>query len=128
MSVSEVRRWPAGDQARPERPVVLDDAVMDDGDPPRAVQVGMGVPIRGHPVGGPAGVGDPQGPVDRGVREVGFQLGDLALGLPDAQTPPVHHGQPRGVVAPVLQPLQAREEDLGRAVGADVADDAAHRQ
>jgi hypothetical protein len=35
---------------------VLDDAVVDHGDPPGTVEVGVGVAIRRRPVGGPARV------------------------------------------------------------------------
>ena len=44
------------DQARAQRRVVLDDAVVNDGDLARAVHVRVGVGVRGAPVGRPAGM------------------------------------------------------------------------
>ena len=54
--------------------VVFDDAVMDDGDRPGNMRVG--VAFAGHTVGGPARVGDAGRRL--GVGRGGFELGDAA--------------------------------------------------
>jgi hypothetical protein len=45
-------------EARAKRRVVFDDAVVDDGDPLRAIQVWVGIGIRRGPVRRPASVPD----------------------------------------------------------------------
>ena len=86
-----------------QRFVVLDDAVVDDGDVARAVGVGMGVLERGPAVGGPAGVGDGGG---AGVFEVvAGEVGDLPRGLADVEgAASVKDGDARAVVAAVFEP------------------------
>jgi hypothetical protein len=49
-----------GGQLRPQLGSVLDDPVVDHRHPAGLVGVRMGVHVRGLPVGGPAGVGDPR--------------------------------------------------------------------
>ena len=58
VSVSEAKVWPAASSSARQLGVVLDDAVVDDGEPPGAVEVGVGVLLRRLTVGGPAGVPD----------------------------------------------------------------------
>ena len=58
---------PGGLQLGPQRGVVLDDPVVDEGQPPGAVDVGVGVVLGGAAVGGPAGVPD-GGSRGRGAR------------------------------------------------------------
>ena len=86
-----------------QRLVVLDDAVVDDGDVARAVGVGMGVLERGPAVGSPAGVGDGGG---AGVFEVvAGEVGDLPRGLADVEgAASVKDGDARAVVAAVFEP------------------------
>ena len=59
VSVAEVIVWPLGHQLGAQGGVVLDDPVVDDGQAPGAVEVGVGVLRRRVAVGGPAGVADP---------------------------------------------------------------------
>ncbi len=61
VSVSDSKRWPAGGQLVGQLDVVLDDPVVDEGHPARAVDMGVGVHLGRAPVGGPAGVADPGG-------------------------------------------------------------------
>ena len=68
------QRVPGRLELGPQLGVVLDDAVVDDGQAARAVDVRVGVLRGGAPVGGPAGV--PDGGV-MARRRVGGQLGQL---------------------------------------------------
>src|SRR5690349_19050003 len=80
---------------------------MDHHDFPRAVAVGMGVFLGGAAVGGPAGVADAVGAIQRLQPDGLFQIAQLALSAADLQALAVaRHRDARRVVAAVLQPLQ----------------------
>ena len=111
----------------PQLRVVLDDPVVDHGDPSGAVGVGVRVAIGRRPVGGPPRVAHRRGPRRRRiVPERGLELGELAGPPADRELPVREHGDTRRVVPPVLQPAQPGQDDRERLVGPDVADDAAH--
>src|SRR5438445_12683442 len=55
-----------------------------------------------------------------------FEAADLAGMAPDLQPVPVEYRQPRRVVASVLEPLKAVQNDVSRAPVSDVSDDSAH--
>ncbi len=108
---------------------VLDDPVVDDGHPAAAVEVGVGVLLGRVTVGGPAGVADP------GRHPGGGVLDDLAEVLeragPRGRAGPVEvaavvEGDAGRVVSPVLEPLQAVEQEIEDAVVTRGSDDAAH--
>ncbi len=65
--------------------VVFDDAVVDDDEGAGAVAVGVGVLFGGAAVGGPAGVADAVGALERVVAEDGFKVGELAGGAADVE-------------------------------------------
>ena len=112
--------------------VVLDAAVVDDGDAAGAVEVGVRVELGGSADGGPAGVADADGAGDgaRGSAEVL----DEADGLGDADAArararvAVEDGDAAGIVAAVLDAVERVEEDGQRVSGPDVPRDSAHRQ
>ena len=60
-----------------EGEVVLDDAVVDDGD--AVVDVGVGVGVRGASVGGPARVADAGAAVEGFAGDERFEVFELAL-------------------------------------------------
>jgi hypothetical protein len=63
----------------------------------------------------------------RPVRDRVLEVRELARLLLDEQVSLlVDEGDPGGVVAPVLQPAEALDEDRSRLAGTGVADDAAH--
>ena len=110
-----------------ELPEVLDDAVVDDRDLARAVLVGMSVEVIGAAMGGPAGVGQADRRMGRAVGDGRAQVGELAGLLLDEQAAGIiDEGDARRVVAAVLEPLQAFDEDRARLAGPRIADDAAH--
>ena len=110
-----------------EVPEVLDDAVVDDRHVARAVDVGMGVEVVGPAVGRPAGVGEADGRLGRGVEQRRPEVGELARALLHEQLARRgHERDARRVVAPVLQAREAVEQDGRRVPRPDVSDDAAH--
>ncbi len=113
-------------EAGSQRPMVFDDAVVDNCQAPGAVGVRMGIPIRGNSVGGPARVGNPHGSRDGRLGQMIFEPRNLALGLLDGQTFPVDNGQTGRVVPAVFEPLQAWDEHLNGISRADVSYDSTH--
>ncbi len=127
VSVSERQRVATFLQPVAELAEVLDDPVVDDGDVAGAVLVGVGVEVVRSSVGRPAGMGQ----ADRGMRcplgDRGLEVGQLAGPLLDEQVAPVvDQGDPRRIVAAVLQAPEALDQDRPRLAGSRIADDAAH--
>jgi len=105
--------------------MVFDDTVVDQGDLPR--HVGMGIDLVGRPVGRPTGVTDPAGSLE-GIPVKGrFQIDYLALLLDHVLTAGGHDGQTRAVVPPIFQPFEAFEQDRGRVRGSHHSNYSAHR-
>ena len=116
---------PAGRlQALPEFGVVLNDAVVHQGDAAGLVRVG--VALGGDAVGGPAGMAD----ADGGLQRIGGQhllkRPDLALGAAALDLAAHHAGDPGRIIAAVFQPLQAVDQPLLHRPRPDDADDPAH--
>ena len=102
---------------------VVDDAVVDHGNPPGAVALRVGVDLGRLTVGGPAGMPDAGRAVQRRQR-FGQRLDpDGVLADLDAV---VQDGDAAGIIAAVLQLAEAVEEDRLGLPGADITDDAAH--
>ena len=92
-----------------------------------AVLVGMGVEVVGPAVGRPARVREADRRVRRPVGDRGLEVGELARLLLDEQVALlVDERDPGGVVAAVLEPPEALDQDRARLAGTGVADDAAH--
>jgi len=106
--------------------MVLDDAVVDDGQAATAVDMGMRIPVRRDAVGRPSRVSDAYRPADGRLLKVCLEPGDLSLRLANAQSPAIDDGQPCRIVTSVFQALQAWHKHLDRASLADVSDNAAH--
>ena len=107
--------------------MVFDDAVVDDGESPLAIEMRVGVGLGHAAVGRPPGV--PQGRV--AARQLRRGLADLADVLFDQQpswgSPVLVAGDPPRVVAAILELLQPGQHQLGGFVAAtDVAEYAAH--
>jgi hypothetical protein len=116
---------PVGGQAPAQLGGVLDDAVVDHRHVARRVDVGVGVGVGRLAVGRPAGVADAGGggqAPGKGGGQVGHPPGPLV----DLQPGPAEEGDAGRVVAPVLQSLQALQEDGRGRLRADVADDPTH--
>ena len=113
-----------------QRRVVLDDAVVDDGDLARRVAMRVRVAVGGTSVGGPAGVTEAGAAGQRrrvGLGERALQVGQPA-GAPTYRelAAPVDQRDARRVVAPVLHPAQRVDDDVKGRPMPDVADDSAH--
>ena len=109
-----------------EARVVLDNAVVDNGN--LAVEAGVRVCILfGRcTVGGPAGVGDADIAFNRVVLELLFEGADLARCADRFDLAAVDKGDARAIVATVFEFLESADQDGERFVLADVADYSAH--
>ena len=86
----------------------------------------MGVDPVGSPVSGPAGVGDAAPAGWQSAVQRRREITDLSRALLDGEGAAVQDGQSGGVVAPVLEALQALQKNRGGRAGTQIADDAAH--
>src|SRR5256885_1430886 len=100
---------------------------MDDSDISFAVGVGMGVAFIRNAVRRPPRMADTGIAVDRTCRQSMLQLRNLAGSLAGLHTVAIHHRDAGGVVAAVLHPLQALEQEAGRGTVSDVSDNPTHR-
>ena len=106
---------------------VLNDAVVDDGDAVPAVHVRVGVARGGRAVRCPAGVGDAARAGERLAGERVPQPLHPAGELPDRDPSAILDGDAGGVVAAILEPAEALQQDRRRLARTDVPHDAAHR-
>src|SRR3989440_7911084 len=106
--------------------IVLDDAVVHDGQPRQTIDVWMGVGVRRPAVGGPSRVSDAQRSTGRIARHRHLQRRDLSRLLADVQTAVAGGGDARAVVAPIFDAPESRKNDRHRIPVTDVADDSTH--
>ena len=83
---------------------ILDDAVVDDGEPVGGV--GMRVAFGRPAVGRPAGMADADGADERLAREPRLEIAQLAFGAPAGKLPGFQRGDTGGIVASVFEPLK----------------------
>ena len=116
-------------QVRPQLAVVFDDAVVNDGYPPAAVPVRMGVAVGRRPVRRPARVRDARRPDEVGRLATLDERGDTARAL-DAVQGAVgpQHRDARGVISPVLECLETLEQVADCLATAGIANDSAHAE
>ena len=106
--------------------VVLDDAVVDDGEPVTR-DMRMRVALARHAVRGPAGVGDADLAGGGGVFERIIQHAHLAdRAQPGEVLRAVQHRDAGGIVAAVLEPPQTLHQDRYDVALGDRSDDSAH--
>ncbi len=116
-----------GDQLLLQGNVVLDDAVVDDDNLAGAVAMRVSVLFRGTSVRGPASVADAVGAVERLQADDFFQVAQLAFGAANLQAAAIAGHRDSGrVVAAILQPTQAINDDRHYALFADITDNSAH--
>ncbi len=102
-----------GQQFRLELRIVLDDAVVDDGQSARIGEVRVGVLVGGAAVGGPAGVADAgQGPRQRRGGEFLDQVGQFAGLLAGFDARRREHRHAGGVVSAVFEAPEALHDDV----------------
>ena len=97
-----------GSQLGAQRLVIFDDAVVRHSQP--TGDMGMGVDLAGLAVSRPAGMGNARVAAQRSPFQRVPQRPDLAEPTQPAQLAAIDHGQPGGVVSPVLQPPQPLDE------------------
>ncbi len=115
------------DQLLFQAEIVLHNPVVHDHDLAGAVAVGMRIFFRRTAVRGPARVPNAVGAVQRLQADGFFQVAELALGAPQLQSLPVAgHCNSSGIVAAILQPPQALNDDWNYTLLTDVADNATH--
>ena len=107
--------------------VILNDPVVNHRHGLMAIAVGVGVLLRGRAVRGPARVPDAVRAVHGIEANLLFQIAQLARGPANVQLALVHHRQARGVVAAVLQPLQAFQQHGHHTFVSDVTDNSRHK-
>ena len=115
-------------QKLPQLHIVFDDAVVHHGKAAALADLGVGVHVRGLPVGGPAGVAqaddamDSSAPLHQLIQHLKPALG---LGHLQALLLPVNRDA-RGVIAPIFQPGQAVQQNGGGLLPANKSDNTAH--
>jgi hypothetical protein len=109
-----------------DRAVVFDHAVVDQGQLAIARHVGVGVGVSDAAMGGPAGVADATGADQGKPGRLLDQRFDAPGLLGNGEGAIVEQGEPGRIVAPVLQALQTVDDDRGRLMTADVANDSTH--
>ena len=111
-----------------EAEIVFDDAVVDDDDVALAVAVRMRVFFGGAAMGGPTRVADAEHAIERVELNRLFEVAQLAFGAADVElVVSAIHGQTGRVIPPILQPLEAFQNDRNGALRPDVPYDSAHR-
>jgi hypothetical protein len=108
-----------------ESGIVLDDAVVNDGDEAVAADVGVGVAVVGRAVRGPAGVADADAAGGGLVAEGADEVVNPACPFAKVQPGAGERGQAGAVLTAVLQPPQASYYIGFRFLAAVVTDDSA---
>src|SRR5205823_651013 len=104
---------PVGEEPPLQDLVVLDDAVVNDDEITGAIGVRMRIRLGRPSMRGPARVRDPDAARYRLLGYELLQAANLAGVAADDQRAAVGHGQPRRVIAAILQPLKASQDELG---------------
>lgn len=115
-----------------EGEVVFNDAVVDDDEGASAVAVRVGVFLGGAAVGGPSGVTDAEGAVNRIVGDYGLEVAELAGGAAELQRAvsvgggSAGDGDSGGVIAAVFETAQTFDDDGDDRLRTDVTNNSAH--
>ena len=117
-----------GEQVVLQLLIVLDDAVVDDGERTVVGFVGVRVAFGRYAVGGPAGMAHARGGHGVGTSgETLFEGRELALGPDGIEFAILDEGDACGVVSAVFETAQTFDDDGNGGTMTGVADDAAHR-
>jgi hypothetical protein len=106
--------------------VVLNDPVVDEGEPGPAVHVGMGVGLGRASMGRPTRVADPERPKGSCRSDQGLERGDFPSRLPHLEPGRGHCGDAGRVVTPIFEAVEARNQERNGVTMTGVSDDAAH--
>ena len=120
----------ARDQLVLERKIVFHDAVVDDNESSAAIAMRVRILFSGAAVGGPAGVTDAIGSVQRLIVQNFFQVAQFAGRTANVKAGGVgsvaRDSDAGGIIAAVFQPPQAFHDEGDNRLGTDVTDDSAH--
>ena len=117
------------DQLPLQADIVLDDAVVHHDDLAGAVAMRMRVLFGRTSMCGPAGVADPISTVERAKADNLFQIAQLAFGTAHLQPFAVTGNSDAGrIIAAILQPPQAIDDDWNDLFLAYITDNAAHNE
>ncbi len=114
----------AGFELRAQFREILDDAVMDHGDP--VGRMGMGIDLVGPAMGRPTGVADADGPRQRLLGEPDLEIAQLAFGAAAGQLAGLQRRDPGRIVAAVFQPPQGIHHARRDRLAAENSYDSAH--
>jgi hypothetical protein len=106
--------------------IVFDDPVVDDGQTGLAVDVGMGIGIRGTSVGCPAGVGNAYATQGRIIFEYDLKASNLADRFAHIEPSPVDGRYSGRIVSPILEPSESGYENTEGLSSPDVANNPTH--
>ena len=113
----------------PQFQIIFNDAVVDDGDPSIAADVGMGIHIGRLTMGGPPGVTDAAGGFHAAhLLHLVLQVLDAALGLDHLQPFGAQHRHTGGVIPTVLQLIQSLQQNGHGLFPAHISYDSAHKR
>ncbi len=115
-----------GQQAFLQKLVVLDDAVVDEGDLAGLVEVRVGIGIGRRAVRRPAGMADADFAFGGLFGKDGGQIVDATGLLAELELLVINDAEAGGIVTAVFEPAQAFEDDVLGGLPANVADDATH--
>ncbi len=115
-----------GQQAFLQKLVVLDNAVVDEGNLAGLVEVRVGIGIGRRAVRRPAGMADADVAFGGLFGKEGGQIIDAAGLLAELELLIINDAETGGIVTAVLEPAQAFEDDVLGGFPANVADDATH--
>ena len=121
-----LEHMPFGEELAFQIEVVLDDPVVDDDDPPRAVAMRVSVLLGRPAVSRPPGVPQAVLAIQRAPAHGLFEIRELAGAATDLHAAVIDDGDAGRVVAAILQALQPVEDDWNDRFRSDVTDDAAH--
>ena len=108
--------------------MILNDAIMHQGDVALYIRMGMRVQIAGLPMGGPPGMTDAQVAMQRMRLQPVPEILQPALGLAHLNLALIHHRDTRAVISPIFQVLQPAQQNLLRAAWTHVPYNSAHVQ
>ena len=119
-------RVPGDGQFLAQLEIIFDDAVVDDREFARVVRMRVRVDIRRLAVRRPARVADADRAGERRFLQLLLQHGEPALRLADLEPLAGVDGDARRVVSPILELLQALDQDLLRVPVTDISYNSAH--
>ena len=110
-----------------QRNVILDDPVMHDDDSPRAIAMRVSIFFSGTAVGGPAGMADSIGSIERLEADNFFEVAEFAFGAADLQAVTIAANRDTGgVITAIFEPPQTIQNDRYNPLLANISDNSAH--